>query len=245
MQIYIRFTKRNPMNVFYVPNIHLSAVFQLDENESGHCIRVLRLRIGDEIMVIDGIGGLHKAKIADANPKKALIQVVSSEFQAKPSPHITIAIAPTKQIERFEWFLEKAVEIGVSRIIPLLCEKSERKVITIERLDKIIVSAMKQSLHLHKPEILPLIKFVDAIKNDSSSQHFIAHCEELPKQSLKMVCKPGIDTSLYIGPEGDFCSKEIAAALYQGFVPVSLGESRLRTETAGVVACHSFQFINQ
>ena len=233
------------MNVFYVPHCSGSLEIQLDENESNHCVKVLRLRNGDNITMIDGVGGLFQAQITDAHHKKCRVEIKESTFVPKPEPFIHIAIAPTKNIERFEWFVEKSIEIGVGMITPLLCEKSERKSVNHERIEKIVVSAMKQSLNLHKTTLNELTKFSDVIKNMKLAQNFIAHCENTEKQSLKLSCKPQTDTLILIGPEGDFSAKEIALATNSGFSPVTLGDTRLRTETAGIVACHSFRFLNE
>ena len=233
------------MNVFYVPHCSGSLEIQLDENESNHCVKVLRLRNGDNITMIDGVGGLFQAHIIDAHHKKCRVEIKESTFVPKPEPFIHIAIAPTKNIERFEWFVEKSIEIGVGMITPLLCEKSERKIVNHERIEKIVVSAMKQSLNLHITTLNELTKFSDVIKNMKLAQNFIAHCENTEKQSLKQLCKPQTDTLILIGPEGDFSAKEIALAINSGFNPVTLGDTRLRTETAGIVACHSFRFLNE
>ena len=233
------------MNVFYVPNCSGNAEIQLDENESNHCIKVLRLRNGEIITMIDGVGGLNKAKIIDAHHKKCLVEIIESTFCEKPEPFIHIAIAPTKNIERFEWFVEKSIEIGVGMITPLLCEKSERKVVNNERIEKIVVSAMKQSLNLHKTTLNELTKFADVIKNMKQAQNFIAHCEKTEKKSLKQACLQKTNTLILIGPEGDFSPKEIELATKAGFAAVSLGDTRLRTETAGIVACHSIRFLNE
>jgi len=233
------------MNVFYVPNCSGNAEIQLDENESNHCIKVLRLRNGEIITMIDGVGGMFQAKIIDAHHKKCRVEIIESTFTAKPEPFIHIAIAPTKNIERLEWFVEKSIEIGVGMITPLLCDKSERKVVNNERIEKIVVSAMKQSLNLHKTTLNELTKFADVLKSMKQTQNFIAHCENTEKQSLKFACIPQTNTLILIGPEGDFSPKEIELATKSGFASVSLGNTRLRTETAGIVACHSIRFLNE
>jgi len=233
------------MNIFYVPQCSVNVEIQLDENESNHCVKVLRLRNNDVISIVDGCGGLYKAKIIDAHHKKCLVQIVESTVSPQPKPFIHVAIAPTKNIERFEWFVEKSIEIGVGMITPLLCEKSERKVVNNERLEKIVVAAMKQSLNLHKTTLNGMTKFTDVLQNMKQTQNFIAHCEDTDKKSLKQTCKPLTDTLIVIGPEGDFSNQEIALAIQSGFSPVSLGDTRLRTETAGIVACHSIRFLNE
>jgi 16S rRNA (uracil1498-N3)-methyltransferase len=233
------------MNVFYVPQSFGSLEIQLDENESNHCIKVLRLRIDEIITIVDGNGGLFSAKIIDAHHKKCRVAIIESSNSPKPEPFLHIAIAPTKNIDRFEWFIEKAIEIGVGMITPLHCEKSERKLVNNERLDKIVVAAMKQSLNLHKTVLNPMTSLTDVLKNMKQTQTFIAHCEDSDKTALKNACKPKLDTLILIGPEGDFSVKEIAFAMKNGCTAISLGDTRLRTETAGIVACHSFCFVNQ
>ena len=233
------------MNVFYVPHCTGSAEIQLDENESNHCVKVLRLRNDEIITLVDGVGGLFRAKIIDAHHKKCRVEIIESTFNPKPTPYVHIAIAPTKNSERFEWFVEKAIEIGVGMITPLLCEKSERKVINLERIEKIVVSAMKQSLNLHKTILNEMTAFPVAAKTLQQKQNFIAHCENTNKEALKHACKAKTDTLIFIGPEGDFSPKEIELAGTCGFTAVSLGDTRLRTETAGIVACHSIRFLNE
>jgi len=233
------------MNVFYVPLSSGSLEIQLDENESNHCIKVLRLRNDEIITIVDGIGGLYRAKIIDAHHKKCRVEIVESTFSPKPTPFIHLAVAPTKNIERFEWFVEKSIEIGVGMITPLLCEKSERKIVNIDRIEKIVVAAMKQSLNLHKTILNQMTTFPELLKHAKQDQNFIAHCENTEKVALKQACNSKTDTLILIGPEGDFSSKEIALATKNGFTSVSLGSTRLRTETAGIIACHSFCFVNQ
>ena len=217
-----------------------------DKIESRHLVRVLRKKAGDEIYITNGKGVLFTAKITIANDKKCLATVVSVNVKSKPwQYHLHIAIAPTKNIDRFEWFLEKATEIGIDEITPLLCNHSERKVIKTERLEKIIESAMKQSLKFYLPKLNPLTPFSDFIHQDFNSTLYIAHCEATERQSLKDVLQPKKDVTILIGPEGDFSLSEIEIALQQHCKPITFGESRLRTETAGVVAVQSVSFINQ
>jgi 16S rRNA (uracil1498-N3)-methyltransferase len=156
-----------------------------------------------------------------------------------------LAVAPTKMNERFEWFLEKATEIGIHEITPIICEHSERKAIKTDRFQKIIESAMKQSLHYYLPKLNEPLPFKDFLKTQNSGQLFIAHCEETSKKSLKSELKPNENITILIGPEGDFSVKEIQLAIENNFIPVSLGNTRLRTETAAVVACHSVAFMNE
>ena len=206
----------------------------------------MRLEKGDEITLVDGRGGLFTAQIADPNPKRCLVEVIQSELNfGMKNYRIHIAIAPTKNMDRMEWFLEKATEIGIDRITPLLCRYSERKEVKLDRLEKVIVSAMKQSLKAYLPKLDDLTKFSDFIKQPFEGQKFIAHCEEQHRELLKNAIIPSGNYLILIGPEGDFSSEEIRMAIDAGFAPVSLGDSRLRTETAGVVACHTFNLLNE
>ena len=233
------------MHIFYTPDI-AGNTYSLDESESKHCIRVLRLVPGDEIVLVDGRGGFFTAEIVDPNHKRCSVKVIKSELNfGKRRFQVHIAIAPTKNIDRIEWFLEKATEIGISHITPLLCRFSERKDIKTERLEKVMVSAMKQSLKAYLPLIDPLTKFNDFISKPFEGQKFIAHCDEQHRDLLKKILLPNQNYLILIGPEGDFSSEEINMAIKAGFHPVSLGDSRLRTETAGVVACHTFNLLNE
>ena len=233
------------MHIFYTPDIS-GKTYTLDETESKHCIRVLRLSKGDEITLVDGRGGFFTAEIADPNPKRCTVNIIKSELNfSQRNFKFHVAIAPTKNIERLEWFLEKATEIGIDRVTPLLCRYSERKEIKHDRLEKVMVSAMKQSLKAYLPKLDELTKFNDFIKLPFAGQKFIAHCEEQHREFLKNLVKSGENYLILIGPEGDFSPEEIEMAIQAGFQPVSLGESRLRTETAGVVACHTFNLLNE
>lgn len=232
------------MHIFYTPDI-TGATYTLDEPESKHCVRVLRLETDDEITLVDGLGGFYRARITDPNPKRCLVKIVHSELNyGRRNFGVHVAIAPTKNIERIEWFLEKVTEIGISRITPLLCHHSERKEIKHDRLEKVMVSAMKQSLKAYLPQLDKLTRFSDFIRQPFDGQKFIAHCEEQHRELLKNAVSPAGNYLILIGPEGDFSPEEIRMALDAGFVPVSLGHSRLRTETAGVVACHTFNLLN-
>lgn len=233
------------MQLFYVPNISGTEVV-LDETESKHAIRVLRLSKGDNIRIIDGKGGFYLAEIADANPKKCLLRIfdTTKEF-GKRNFHLHIAIAPTKNNERLEWFLEKATEIGISEITPLITERSERKTVNQERLEKILVSAMKQSVKAYLPRLNYSQKFMEMVKNPFIGKKFIAYVEEKQPVHLKNLVERGENVLVLIGPEGDFSADEVQLALQNDFQLVSLGESRLRTETAGVVACHIVNLANE
>lgn len=233
------------MHIFYTPIISVQN-HTLDETESKHCIRVLRLTKGDEIILVDGRGGWVTATIEDPNPKRCAVKVVNEMLNfGQRNFSIHIAIAPTKNIDRTEWFLEKATEIGIGRVTPLLCHHSERKDIKADRLEKVMISAMKQSLKAYLPQLDEMTKFTDFVQQPFDGQKFIAHCEEQHRELLKNVAKPGENCLILIGPEGDFSPEEIDMAIKAGFQPVSLGESRLRTETAGVVACHTINLLNE
>lgn len=233
------------MHLFYTPDIQ-HQIHILSEEESKHCTRVLRLQEGNNLFLTDGKGSFCEAVIKNANPKACVIEIIKrNQEYGKRKFSLSIAIAPTKNIERFEWFLEKATEIGIDEIIPLLCRYSERKEIKPERLEKVIVSAMKQSQKAYKPELSPLQNFNQFIVKPFLGSKFIAHCIEEDKKLLKNLVAPNSNVLILIGPEGDFSSEEVDMALAQDFIPISLGESRLRTETAGVVACHTVNLINQ
>ncbi|HAH25320.1 MAG TPA: 16S rRNA (uracil(1498)-N(3))-methyltransferase [Prolixibacteraceae bacterium] len=233
------------MHIFYTPDI-TGTHYTLDETESKHCVRVLRLEQGDEIILVDGWGGFFTAQIVDPNPKRCAVKVIKSQLEfGLRSFHVHVAIAPTKNIERIEWFLEKTTEIGVDHVTPILCRFSERKDIKTDRLEKVMVSAMKQSLKAYLPQLDPLTKFSDFISRPFEGQKFIAHCDEQHRDLLKKMILPNQNYLILIGPEGDFSPEEIKMAIDAGFHPVSLGDSRLRTETAGVVACHTFNLMNE
>lgn len=233
------------MQIFYAPDLN-GTFYTLSEEESKHCIRVLRLNQGDNITLVDGKGGLYQTRITDTNPKKCRVEVYQSyQNYQKRSFSLHVAIAPTKNIERFEWFLEKATEIGVDEITPLLCEHSERKVINAERLNKIIISAMKQSVKAFLPKLNELTTIHQFCDRYSDPSKFIAHCHSSNLIPIKNKIIKGQNITILIGPEGDFSSVEIVEAKNAGFTEVSLGNSRLRTETAGIVACTISNSINE
>jgi len=232
------------MSLFYVPS--LSSGLVLPEEESQHAVKVLRLQVGDEITVVDGAGGFYTAEIINPHPKHCTFEITRTILEyAKRNYRLHIAIAPTKNIERLEWFIEKATEIGIDEITPIICRFSERKVIKAERLEKIIVSAAKQSLKAYLPILNPLCSFDELLKNHHASQKFIAHCYDDDKRLLQNEIQTSKDVLILIGPEGDFSKEEVQKSLSAGFIPVSLGNSRLRTETAGVVACHTVSLLNE
>ena len=237
------------MYLFYCPDIETKQT--LSEEESGHCVRVLRYSAGDEILITDGRGTTYTARITNPHPKHCDFEIISREKQEPHHHfHLHIAIAPTKNIERMEWAIEKCVEIGVDEITPLLCRFSERKQLRTDRLEKIILSAAKQSLTPYLPVLHELTLYDAFVKSQGSrdksqEQKFIAHCYKEDKRVLKDEIEQGRDVLVLIGPEGDFSEQEIAEALSLGFIPVSLGNSRLRTETAAVVACHTAVLMNE
>ena len=229
------------MNLFYAPDI--LQTLSLPEEESQHCAKVLRMKAGEHIHIIDGVGGLYEAEILEAHPKRTQVSIISEQHEYGRRPfRLHLAVAPTKNIDRFEWFVEKATEIGFDELTPLCCRYSERKVIKPERIEKILVSAAKQSLKAYVPRLNPMMTAKEFIGNSSflipHSSLFIAHCYDQPKQHLFNACQPGGDVVVMVGPEGDFSEEEVELALRNSFQAITLGESRLRTETAGVVACH-------
>lgn len=232
------------MALFYAPDI--LSTLKLDEEESNHAVKVLRMKAGDSLQIVDGKGGYYEAKISDAHHKHCGVEIVEtiSEFEKRPY-HLHIAIAPTKNIERLEWFIEKATEIGIDEITPIICEHSERKIVKIDRLDKIAVSAMKQSKKAYLPVINEPVSMLSFVSNCKEEQKFIAHCmSDSERVDLSSAYKPGADVVVLIGPEGDFSPAELKQTLNNGFVPVVMGQSRLRTETAGVVAVHTVVLLN-
>ena len=235
------------MQLFYNPEItKTTQELTFDKTESRHIVRVLRKTEGDIIFITNGLGQLFTSEIVIANDKKCIVKITNIEDYKKPwNYYLHIAIAPTKLNDRFEWFLEKATEIGIDEITPIICEHSERKVVKSERLEKIIHSAAKQSLKYHFPKLNEPITFNQFINSEFTGQLFIAHCEETDKKLLKSELIAKLKTTILIGPEGDFSIKEIQQSLEHNFIPVSLGESRLRTETAGIVAVHSVAFTNE
>ena len=224
------------MQLFYCPELLNESSF-LSNEESIHCFKVLRKKIGDHIYLIDGVGGFYEAKITFASRKKVVFNIIKKWNQPQSPYSLHIAIAPTKNNDRFEWFLEKATEIGIDEVTPIICEHSERKMIKNERMKKIIVSAAKQSLKSKLPKINKVTSFNDFIFKKHSSQCFIAHC--LPSQKRKLKNEVVSESTILIGPEGDFSKLEVEVALKNNFIPISLGSVRLRTETAGVIACHT------
>jgi 16S rRNA (uracil1498-N3)-methyltransferase len=234
------------MQLFYNININETTEnFSFDKEESKHIIKVLRKKDTDILYVTNGLGLLFKTEITLASDSKCTVKIISFEKSATPKFHLHLVVAPTKMNDRFEWFLEKATEIGIHEITPIICDRSERKVINTERFDKILLTAMKQSNVLFLPKLNNAIPFKEFLKQKQQGLNFIAHCEETDKKTLKTALKPNENVTILIGPEGDFTEKEIELALDSNYIPVSLGNTRLRTETAAIVACHSVVFVNE
>ncbi|MHC5202251.1 16S rRNA (uracil(1498)-N(3))-methyltransferase [Myroides sp. LJL119] len=235
------------MQLFYSPHIEKQQdTFTFDKEESKHIVRVLRKDQGDTLFVTNGKGTLFTTKITLASDKKCVTQITGFKDQPNKEFSIHIAVAPTKMNERYEWFLEKATEIGVDQITPIICDHSERKVIKEERFEKIIQSAMKQSLQYNLPKLNPSISLKDFLNQNHQGELFIAHCaNDKDKVLLKNTINTKKNYLLLIGPEGDFSTKEIELALDKGYQPVSLGNTRLRTETAAIVGVHSLVFSNE
>lgn len=235
------------MHLFYTPEI-TGDLFQLPEEESKHAIRVLRLKVGDRIILIDGKGGYYEASIVDDNAKHCTVSILESKLDyGKREFSVEIAVAPTKHMDRLEWFLEKAVETGISSLHLLQTTNSERVVVKTERLKKVAISAMKQSLKAYLPEINELENFSKFLQRtkDFKGQKFIAHCMDTEKKHLKDLYSKGNSAMILIGPEGDFTDSEVKMAVKNGFIPVGLGTSRLRTETAALYACMAVNILNE
>lgn len=232
------------MHLFYTPDI-TGLTYTLSEEESVHCVRVLRFGEGHTVYLADGRGTLYTTHIVIAHPKACVVEIVNKEEHYKPHPYkLHMAIAPTKNMERFEWLLEKITEIGVDEITPLLCEHSERRVLKHERVEKILVAAMKQSQKAQLPLLHDITPVSEFVKKEFSAKKLMAHCALGEKTDLPKALRGCRDALIMIGPEGDFSIGEITAALQHGFEPVSLGDTRLRVETAGIVACCQMQTMN-
>lgn len=223
------------MHTFFAPNLS-GPTHTLPEEESKHAVRVLRLSTGDEVELLDGRGGRYRAAVADANPKRCQLRITRHETVAPRSYFTHVAVAPTKNLDRMEWFIEKAVEVGVERISFLRCARSERRELKLERLEKIAISALKQSGQAWLPQLDELTDFAIFLKEVKPDSTFIAHLEEGERTDLKQVAAQAPHCCVLIGPEGDFTPAEIEVALNLGIKPVTLGSSRLRTETAALAA---------
>ena len=234
------------MQLFYHPGLNdNSGKVVFDKDESRHIQKVLRKQPGDQLHITNGKGLMAEVLLTEIGPKKCVASVSLSEMQ-QPLPYrLHLAVAPTKSNDRYEWFVEKAVEIGISEITPIICAHSERKIIKLDRIERVAVAAMKQSLKSWLPRINEAIPFGTFIANKRGGElKAIAHCAEGPKERLSQLLVPGRSSTILIGPEGDFSPEEIKEALAAGYQAVNLGEQRLRTETAALVACHSVAFIN-
>ena len=234
------------MQLFYNSELDTSLkTFNFSKDESRHIVKVLRKSTGDLLMITNGKGWIFEAEVIIPNHNKCVVSILKSTFET-PRPYtIHLAVAPTKMNDRYEWFIEKATEIGVDIITPIICQNSERKIIKTERFEKILQSAMKQSLHCYLPSLAPAIRFSEFIKMPQEGATFIAHCEDGEKLKFKDQIEAKKSITILIGPEGDFSPKEIELALKHQYIPVSLGASRLRTETAGIVAGHTIQLCNE
>lgn len=232
------------MQLFYISGIQGDTCL-LGEEESWHSVKVLRLKEGDPVDLTDGAGWFYKGMMMKVHAKQCIVEITERSFHPRNNYHLHIAIAPTKNIDRFEWFLEKATEIGIAEITPLICEHSERDVLKLPRLEKVLVSAMKQSLKAWLPRLNEPVKFKNLVSEDLSGQKMIAYCETGREAAFHKLYQPGSDVTVLIGPEGDFSGNEVEKAISNGFVPVNLGNSRLRTETAGIVACHTVVLLNE
>lgn len=234
------------MHIFYTPDIS-TPVYTLNEQESKHCTQVLRMVVGDSVLLVDGVGGKYLATITTISKKQVQLTIDSHEKDFdKRSFHLHIAMAPTKNIDRVEWFMEKATEVGIDEFSFVLCDRSERKVVKVDRLEKVVTSAVKQSIKAYHPkvnDILPFKKFIQQFATVTNK--YIAHCEEGEKTTLKLDLLTGKACLVLIGPEGDFSPQEIEIALKAGFKGLSLGKSRLRTETAALATCFEANYLNQ
>ena len=235
------------MQLFFHPEVKEAdkeVVFSSDE--SRHIVKVLRKKEGDELHLTNGKGWIFITQIISADQKSCTAKIVSSEKEPPAPYHLHLAVAPTKMNDRYEWFLEKATEIGIHEISPIICEHSERKVVKLNRYERVVQSALKQSLHTRFPILNEPVNFSDFMEQEHRGQKFVAHCEDDgKKRPLFNEIKKNSMVTVLIGPEGDFSSEEISIALEKGWQPVSLGNSRLRTETAAIVACHTVALVNE
>lgn len=233
------------MQLFYAPGIPPEASeYQFDKEESRHISKVLRKKEGDLVHLTDGKGRLYYGTIGMASVKSCQVIIDKIEEQPSRSYSLHMAVAPTKSNDRYEWFLEKATEIGIDEITPILCDHSERKIVKTDRFEKILQSAMKQSLSCYLPVLHEPVTFTEFLEKQHPVSSFIAHCYEGERYELKRRIQPDCATLILIGPEGDFSEEEVDMALKKGFMPVSLSDNRLRTETAAIVACHTVALFN-
>lgn len=234
------------MQLFYNPELTKNDTqITFPKDESRHIVKVLRKSIGDTLNITNGKGWLFKAQINIADFKNCVAVITEKTYQENHNYHLHLAVAPTKMNDRYEWFLEKATEIGIDEITPIICDHSERKTIKPDRFERILQSAMKQSLHYYLPKLNKSQSFSEFINQEFEGNLFIAHCEDHKKSALKQHITPKKSITILIGPEGDFSVKEIKMALEKHFIPVTLGKTRLRTETAAIVATHAVAFVNE
>lgn len=235
------------MQLFFHPEVSENdKEVRFSREESKHIVKVLRKKDGDSLHLTNGKGWIFETEITLADTNNCSAKIISSEKELPPPYYLHLAVAPTKMNDRYEWFLEKATEIGIQEITPVICDHSERKVVKTERFRRVIQSALKQSLHSRMPVLNEPVNLSEFLQQEISGEKFIAHCEEdKPRKLLSGSVKKGISTTVLIGPEGDFSSEEIKKATAAGWQPVSLGNNRLRTETAAIVACHTVALINE
>ncbi|RLJ77514.1 16S rRNA (uracil(1498)-N(3))-methyltransferase [Pedobacter alluvionis] len=234
------------MHIFYTPDITQNT-YTLNEEESKHCVRVLRLTIGSIVNLVDGKGGFYTAEITSDNPKKVSLSIlkIETEFH-KRNHYLHIAVAPTKNIDRIEWFLEKATELGIDEITPIITDRSERRVVKEDRLNKVITSAVKQSIKAYHPKLNDAISFDTFLKEPFDGDKLIAHCiDNNAKQYISKLVTPHQKYLILIGPEGDFTPDEVNLALNKGFKALTLGDNRLRTETAALSVCFEINYLNR
>ena len=235
------------MQLFYAPEITLPR-YTLSEEESKHCVRVLRMRPEDELHITDGRGNMYRCKVVDDNVKRCVVEVVETMANYEPLSYgLTMAVAPTKNIDRYEWFLEKATEVGITEIYPIECDHSERRQIKAEREEKVITAAVKQSLKAYHPTLHPMTRFSEVVTMPFDGNKFIAHCNDSigEREYLGSLIEKGVKNLILIGPEGDFSEEEITFALENGFKAITLGKERLRTETAALIATVITSTINK
>jgi 16S rRNA (uracil1498-N3)-methyltransferase len=233
------------MNLFYTPELaEHSRLVNLDKEESFHCVRSLRMRPGDTLLLTNGRGLIADAILSEASPTACEAEVMNLTKHPRPDAELQMAVAPTKNHDRFEWFAEKATELGIGAIIPLICERSERKKVQRERLHRLLVAALKQSQGAYLPLLHDETSFKSFIDEAWTGQKFIAWCSPEPVPLMKDLLRKGESLRILIGPEGDFSEEEVKMALNSGYQPISLGKNRLRTETAALAACHIFNIIN-
>lgn len=233
------------MHLFYTPDISADT-YTLNEEESRHCNKVLRLNVGDTVNLIDGVGGFYEAKIVEVTKRNVHLAIISKQSEyGKRNHHLHIALAPTKNIDRIEWFVEKATEIGIDEITPIICDRSERKIVKEDRLEKVVTAAVKQSLTAYHPKLHAATSFAAFIQSHTADVKLIAHCMDGQKTAISQLVKPHQSCIVLIGAEGDFTPTELALALQYNYKPVTLGNTRLRTETAALAACFEVNYINR